>query len=281
AASRWSIGFALHGPFSCIYNFCNCKQRTEPHGSSPHAVSEGMHQLPASPADAPRHPVLRRRNGQGGTQDHPVLAAVARAEARSGASRRAGAGDDDGRVHADPQPEAAARRRLGRGLGRVRRALARDGDHPGRTGPARGRAQRLAARPEGPRVASGPGPGPRPAHADRRIPGAARRAGRRRYRMNEPADGTGRAPAASSNPAPSGERLAIVLILLAAAGTFALTVGTRQTMGLFLSPLNSATGLGLGSISLAFAFGQLWWGLTQPFAGAIADRIGAGRVLFA
>lgn len=70
------------------------------------------------------------------------------------------------------------------------------------------------------------------------------------------------------------------LVLLAAAGTFALTMGTRQTMGLFLSPLNTSTGLGLGSISLAFAFGQLWWGLTQPFAGAVADRIGTGRVLF-
>ncbi len=75
-------------------------------------------------------------------------------------------------------------------------------------------------------------------------------------------------------------RYALWLVLLAAAGTFALTMGTRQTMSLFLSPLNTATGLGLASISLAFAFGQLWWGLTQPFAGAIADKIGAGRVLF-
>ncbi|WP_395689032.1 MFS transporter [Caenimonas koreensis] len=70
------------------------------------------------------------------------------------------------------------------------------------------------------------------------------------------------------------------LVLLAAAGTFALTMGTRQTMGLFMSPMNTSTGLGVGSISLAFAFGQLWWGLTQPFAGAFADKIGAGRVLF-
>ena len=74
-------------------------------------------------------------------------------------------------------------------------------------------------------------------------------------------------------------RYALWLVLLAAAGTFALTMGTRQTMGLFLSPLNTATGLGIGSISLAFAFGQLCWGLTQPFAGAVADRIGAARVL--
>lgn len=74
-------------------------------------------------------------------------------------------------------------------------------------------------------------------------------------------------------------RTAYGLVLLAAAGTFAVTMGSRQSMGLFLPALNTATGLGLGSISLAFAFGQLWWGLTQPFAGALADRFGAGRVL--
>ena len=70
------------------------------------------------------------------------------------------------------------------------------------------------------------------------------------------------------------------VVLLAAAGTFALTMGTRQTMGLFLADVNTSTGLGIANISLAFAYGQLWWGLTQPFAGAAADRIGAGRVLF-
>jgi MFS family permease len=74
-------------------------------------------------------------------------------------------------------------------------------------------------------------------------------------------------------------RAAFWLVMLAAAGTFALTMGARQSMGLFLPALNTSTGLGLGSISLAFAFGQLWWGLTQPFAGAMADKYGAGRVL--
>jgi MFS family permease len=76
-------------------------------------------------------------------------------------------------------------------------------------------------------------------------------------------------------------RLALWLVLLAAAGTFSLTMGARQSMGLFLNTLNTHTGLGLASISLAFAFGQLWWGLTQPFAGMVADRVGAGRVLVA
>ena len=77
-----------------------------------------------------------------------------------------------------------------------------------------------------------------------------------------------------------GRRAAFWFVMLAAGGTFAITMGARQSMGLFLPSLNTSTHLGLGSISLAFAFGQLWWGLTQPFAGALADRWGAGRVLF-
>ncbi|THU00273.1 MFS transporter [Lampropedia puyangensis] len=87
----------------------------------------------------------------------------------------------------------------------------------------------------------------------------------------------------TSTPLPlddgSEQRNAWLWVVLAAASVFALTMGVRQTMGLFMSPLNTSTGLGVANISLAFAFGQLWWGLTQPFAGAVTDRIGAGRVL--
>ena len=71
----------------------------------------------------------------------------------------------------------------------------------------------------------------------------------------------------------------LLLVLVAAAGIFALTMGARQSMGLFLGNLNTVTGLGLASISLAFACGQLAWGLTQPLAGMVADRWGPGRVL--
>lgn len=71
----------------------------------------------------------------------------------------------------------------------------------------------------------------------------------------------------------------LLLVLLAAAGTFALTMGARQSMGLFVGSINTQTGLGLASVSLAFAFGQLWWGLTQPLAGIVTDRHGPGRVL--
>jgi MFS family permease len=80
---------------------------------------------------------------------------------------------------------------------------------------------------------------------------------------------------------PAGRTAPIFWVLLAAAGCFALTMGARQSMGLYLGTINTHTGLGLASISLAFAFGQLWWGLTQPFAGMLADRVGAGRAIVA
>ena len=87
--------------------------------------------------------------------------------------------------------------------------------------------------------------------------------------------------AAPAEASPRASRWAVPLwlVLLAAGGVFAVTMGARQSMGLFLGVLNSTTGLGLASISLAFGVGQLWWGLTQPAAGIVADRYGAGRVL--
>jgi predicted MFS family arabinose efflux permease len=70
--------------------------------------------------------------------------------------------------------------------------------------------------------------------------------------------------------------------IIAAAGlVFALIFGVRQSVALFIGPLNSATGLGIAAISLAFACAQLMWGITQPVAGAVADKYGTGRVVAA
>ena len=68
-------------------------------------------------------------------------------------------------------------------------------------------------------------------------------------------------------------------IIISAGLVFALIFGVRQSQALFISPLNTATGLGIAAISLAFACAQLMWGITQPFAGAIADNYGSGRVI--
>jgi len=68
-------------------------------------------------------------------------------------------------------------------------------------------------------------------------------------------------------------------IIVAAGLVFALIFGVRQSVALFIGPINSATGLGIASISLAFACAQLMWGITQPIAGAVADKYGTGRVI--
>ena len=69
------------------------------------------------------------------------------------------------------------------------------------------------------------------------------------------------------------------IVTLSAAGILMVTMGARQSLGLFLAPLNTTTGLGIASISLAMAIGQFIWGAAQPLAGALADRFGPGRVL--
>jgi len=58
-----------------------------------------------------------------------------------------------------------------------------------------------------------------------------------------------------------------------------ITMGTRQSMGLYVGPLNTDTGLGIVSISLAMAIGQFVWGAIQPIAGACADKFGPRPVL--
>jgi MFS family permease len=68
---------------------------------------------------------------------------------------------------------------------------------------------------------------------------------------------------------------------LVAAAILMVMMGTRQSLGLFVSPLNTSTGLGIVAISLAMAIGQFVWGAIQPIAGAVADRYGPGRVLAA
>jgi len=72
---------------------------------------------------------------------------------------------------------------------------------------------------------------------------------------------------------------AMWLVILTGAAFVMVTMGMRQSMGLFISPLNTSTGLGIASISFAMAVSQFLWGATQPIAGAFADRYGTGRVL--
>lgn len=68
-------------------------------------------------------------------------------------------------------------------------------------------------------------------------------------------------------------------LVLAATATLMVTMGIRQSMGLFVSPIGKDTGLGIAQISFALAIGQFVWGAVQPLFGAVADQKGPGRVL--
>src|ERR1043166_7311615 len=71
------------------------------------------------------------------------------------------------------------------------------------------------------------------------------------------------------------------MLMLSAAAILMITMGARQTTGLFISPINTSTGLGIVSISFALAVGQFVWGAAQTVFGAISDKYGSGRVLIA
>jgi MFS family permease len=69
-------------------------------------------------------------------------------------------------------------------------------------------------------------------------------------------------------------------ILLGSALILALSLGVRHGFGLFLAPMSGDFGWGREVFAFAIALQNLMWGLAQPFAGALADRFGAAKVVF-
>jgi predicted MFS family arabinose efflux permease len=79
----------------------------------------------------------------------------------------------------------------------------------------------------------------------------------------------------------STHRPAVPLAVLIVAGCIiaAIGFGTRGAFGLFTLPVTEDLGLTREQWGMAMAVQNLVWGITQPFAGGIADRYGTGRVL--
>lgn len=69
------------------------------------------------------------------------------------------------------------------------------------------------------------------------------------------------------------------LIITCACLILTLSMGVRHTAGLFLQPITQGQGWSREVFSFAIALQNLVWGLASPFAGAFADRLGAGRTL--
>jgi MFS family permease len=60
-----------------------------------------------------------------------------------------------------------------------------------------------------------------------------------------------------------------------------IAFGPRSSLGFFLTPMSQEHHWGRDVFSMALAIQNLLWGLGQPFAGGIADRYGANKVLIA
>ncbi|MEM1047492.1 MAG: MFS transporter [Pseudomonadota bacterium] len=72
---------------------------------------------------------------------------------------------------------------------------------------------------------------------------------------------------------------ALLVVLVAASAILTIAMGIRQSLGLFVDPLVSGTGLSVATIGLAMAVQNLVWGIGQPVMGALADRYGGRMVV--
>src|SRR3569623_3167860 len=84
---------------------------------------------------------------------------------------------------------------------------------------------------------------------------------------------------ASSGVASSWRTPAVVLVVGCIIAM--VSFGPRSSLGFFLTPMSQEHHWGRDVFSMALAIQNLLWGLGQPFAGGIADRYGADRVLIA
>lgn len=76
-------------------------------------------------------------------------------------------------------------------------------------------------------------------------------------------------------------RISPVTIIVAGCLISMIGFGVRSVMGFFQLPVITEFGWGRDIFGLALAMQNLFWGLGQPFAGAIADKFGTVRVLVA
>lgn len=83
------------------------------------------------------------------------------------------------------------------------------------------------------------------------------------------------------NPPPPPIWRTPALIIGTGGLVLALALGIRHSMGLYLQPVSLTHDWGREIFGFAIALQNLVWGLAQPLTGAIADRLGAGRVIFA
>jgi predicted MFS family arabinose efflux permease len=79
-------------------------------------------------------------------------------------------------------------------------------------------------------------------------------------------------------PSP-GLTLSALTVVIAAGVILSISMGLRQSLGLFLRPINAELGVSASTFGFALALQSLVWGISQPFVGALGDRFGARPVV--
>jgi predicted MFS family arabinose efflux permease len=73
--------------------------------------------------------------------------------------------------------------------------------------------------------------------------------------------------------------LRVTVVIVVAATVLSLSMGLRQSLGLFLGPMNLDLGVSASAFGFAMALQNIVWGISQPFIGVLGDRYGARPVL--
>jgi len=81
--------------------------------------------------------------------------------------------------------------------------------------------------------------------------------------------------------APARRTLSMTQVLLCGAAIVTLSMGIRHGFGLWLAPITVDRGWTRETFAFALAVQNLMWGVAGPFAGMLADRFSAFRVIVA
>jgi MFS family permease len=88
-------------------------------------------------------------------------------------------------------------------------------------------------------------------------------------------------PSAAEKSATGLGRCTPAVVVLCGCLVAMLAFGPRSSLGFFLTPMSQEQHWGRDVFSWALAIQNMLWGLGQPFAGGVADRFGANRVMVA
>jgi predicted MFS family arabinose efflux permease len=77
----------------------------------------------------------------------------------------------------------------------------------------------------------------------------------------------------------TGNRRAMILLLVLSGVIISICMGLRQSLGLFMRPMTLDAGVSAATFGFAIALQNIVWGLSQPFVGALADKHGPRPIL--